>query len=105
LARNTWLTGTASWTYQAGSQHILGIRPTYEGVEIDPCIPSDWEGFRARRRFRGAVYEIEVRNPQGVSCGVRSVTVDGERLAGKVVPIFDDGAVHEIVVTLGASFF
>ena len=54
-ARNSWLTGTASWAYQAGTQYILGIRPTYEGLSVDPCIPAAWQGFRVRRVFRGVV--------------------------------------------------
>jgi cellobiose phosphorylase len=101
LGRNSWLTGTASWAYQAGTKYILGIRPTYTGLEIDPCIPPDWEGFRATRVFRGATYEIEVRNPDGVSKGVRSMTVDGEAIEGAVAPIFHDGAVHQVEVVLG----
>ena len=101
LARNSWLTGTASWVYQAATQHILGIRPTYEGLEIDPCIPRGWDGFRVTRGHRGAVYEIEVDNPDRMSKGVRSVRFDGARIAGNVVPVLGDGRVHRVEVTLG----
>ncbi len=101
LARNSWLTGTASWTYQAGTQHILGVRPTYAGLEIDPCIPASWDGFEVRRIFRGATYAITVRNPEHVCSGVKSVTIDGEPASGKILPLFDDGEVHEVVVVLG----
>ena len=100
LARNSWLTGTASWTYQAGTKYILGVRPTYEGLRIDPCIPADWDGFTVRRTFRGAVYEIEVTNPDHICKGVKSVTVDGKTIAGQVVPIFEDGT-HQVVVVMG----
>jgi len=101
LARNSWLTGTASWMFQAGTQYILGVRPTYDGLLVDPCIPGDWDGFRMRRYFRGTVYEIEVSNPDHVSKGVVSVAVDGESIAGNVVPIFDDGETHRVSVVMG----
>ena len=101
LARNGWLTGTASWMYQAGVQYILGVRPTYTGLEIEPCIPAAWAGFRVRRVFRGATYEFEVRNPRHVCGGVRSVVVDGAPLAGHVIPIFADGRTHGVEVELG----
>jgi cellobiose phosphorylase len=103
LGRNSWLTGTASWTYQAGTQYILGVRPTFAGLRIDPCIPADWEAFSVRRVFRGATYEIEVRNPEGVCRGVREITVDGEPLAGDVLPVFGDGQVHRVEVVLGGG--
>ncbi len=101
LGRNSWLTGTASWAYQAGTQYILGIRPTYDGLQIDPCIPAAWDGFRARRIFRGAAYEITVTNPDHVSKGVRAMAVDGQPVGGAIVPIFDDGAVHVVEVKMG----
>jgi cellobiose phosphorylase len=101
LARNSWLTGTASWAYQAATQYILGIRPTYEGLEIDPCIPRAWKGFRATRAYRDAIYQIEVENPQRVCKGVRSVRVDGVEIAGSVLPVFGDGQVHHVGVTMG----
>ncbi|MCU0522467.1 MAG: glycosyl transferase [Anaerolineae bacterium] len=101
LGRNSWLTGTASWAYQAGTQYILGIRPTYGGLTIDPCIPSAWDGFHAVRRYRGATYDITVTNPDHVSKGIRSVTVDGTPIAGAIVPAFGDGTRHRIEVEMG----
>ncbi|MCP4539495.1 MAG: glycosyl transferase, partial [Chloroflexi bacterium] len=101
LARNSWLSGTASWAYQAGTQYILGIRPTYDGLEIDPCIPSRWDGFKATREFRGAVYQIEVQNPDHVCKGVRSVRVDGREIEGNVMPVFGDGKTHRVDVVMG----
>ncbi|MCD6247882.1 MAG: glycosyl transferase family 36 [Hadesarchaea archaeon] len=98
---NSWLTGTATWSYVAATQYILGVRPSHEGLVVDPCIPKGWSGFRVTRCFRGATYDIEVRNPDGVSRGVRSVTVDGKPLEGNVLPIFDDGKVHKVVVIMG----
>jgi cellobiose phosphorylase len=101
LARNSWLTGTASWAYQAGTQYILGIRPTYEGLQISPCIPREWDGFRVTREFRGAVYEIKVKNPAHVCTGVKSVQVDGRDITGNVVPILGDGRTHRVEVAMG----
>jgi cellobiose phosphorylase len=100
---NSWLTGTAAWTYVAGTQYILGIRPTHAGLEIAPCIPKEWPGFKVTRRFRGATYRIEVKNPDHVCCGVRQVTVDGKPVAGNILPIFDDGATHRVTVVIGAK--
>ncbi len=101
LARNAWLTGTASWTYQAGLQYILGVRPEYDGLRMDPCIPAAWTEYHVMRRFRGAVYEITVKNPDGVDKGVRQVTVDGVPIEGSLLPILEKGSCHTVVVTLG----
>ena len=101
LARNSWLSGTASWAYQAATKHILGLRPTLRGLLIDPCIPSAWDGFRGVRRFRGAVYNVEVRNPSHVCRGVASVSVDQARHEGALLPVFAAGETHTIDVTLG----
>ncbi|MBN2548580.1 MAG: hypothetical protein JXB15_05465 [Anaerolineales bacterium] len=101
LARNSWLTGTASWAYQAATQYILGIRPAYQGLVIDPCIPRAWDGFSVERTFRSARYEISVRNPKHVCKGVRQVSVDGRILVGALIPIYADEKTHQVEVTLG----
>jgi cellobiose phosphorylase len=101
LARNSWLSGTASWAYQAATKHILGLVPTLEGLAVNPCIPSAWNGFRAVRRFRGAVYDIEVKNPSHVCRGITAVSVDGTDRSGNVLPIFPEGESHDVEVTLG----
>jgi cellobiose phosphorylase len=101
LARNSWLTGTASWAYQAATQYILGIVATYDGLQIDPCIPRCWDGFRLLRRFRGAVYQIDVKNPDHISRGVRSVLVDGKPIQGNLVPVLKEGKVHKVDVVMG----
>lgn len=101
LARNSWLSGTASWMLQAGMGYILGIRPTYLGLEIDPCIPAAWDGFRMRRQSRGAVYEIDVRNPAHVNKGVAALIVDGVALTGNVVPYHGGGGLHRVEAVLG----
>jgi cellobiose phosphorylase len=84
-AKNSWLTGTAAWNYHAITEHILGIKPDYDGLCIDPCIPPDWKEYRVTRHFRGVTHHIHVRNPEGVSKGVKSVTVNGVELAQPVV--------------------
>ncbi|MEK6557964.1 MAG: glycosyl transferase [Candidatus Margulisiibacteriota bacterium] len=101
LGRNSWLSGTASWTYQAATSHILGIQPTFEGLKIDPCIPKTWDQFAVNRKFRGVVYQIQVMNPSRVSKGVQSVTVDGKKIAGNIVPIFSDKKEHRVEVVMG----
>ena len=99
-AKNSWLTGTAAWNFVAVSQYILGIKPEYNGLKIDPSIPHEWDGFTASRLFRGATYEITVKNPDHISHGVKSVTVDGNAVNGNVIPAFD-GGVHTVEVVLG----
>jgi cellobiose phosphorylase len=96
-----WLSGTASWAHYTAAQHILGVRPEIDGLRIDPCIPKNWPGFTVRRRFRGKNVEIEVQNPNAVSGGVKSLTVDGATLAGNLVPLekLTEGA--KIVAVLG----
>jgi len=101
LARNSWLSGTASWTYQAGTQYILGIRPTFNGLMIDPCIPRVWDGFRAKREWRGAMYHITVENPNHICKGVKSVQVDGQAIEGNIIPILN-GGMHQVYVVMGA---
>ncbi|PNI00979.1 GH36-type glycosyl hydrolase domain-containing protein [Vibrio diazotrophicus] len=101
LGRNAWLSGTSSWTYVAGTQWILGVRPDIDGLIVDPCIPSDWKEFRVKRQFRGATYHIHVTNPDKVSKGVAELRVNGEVLAGnKKVPVFTEGE-HQVEVRLG----
>jgi len=85
LGRNSWLSGTASWSYQAGTQWILGIRAEYDGLLIDPCIPSKWDGFKATRKYRGLTYHITVKNPQHVCKGVANVTVNGKQVEGSLI--------------------
>ena len=101
LARNSWLSGTSAWTYTAATKYILGVMPTHHGLKIEPCIPKAWDGFDVTREFRGARYEIRVKNPEHVSRGVAAVSVDGRRLDGNVVPIALAGATVKVDVTLG----
>jgi cellobiose phosphorylase len=100
-ARNSWLTGTAAWNMVAITQHILGIRPAHAGLMVDPCIPRKWKKFSVRRKFRGAIYDIKITNPKGLSKGVKSLVVDGERVEGNIVPDFKDKKVHKVEAVLG----
>ena len=100
-AKNSWLTGTAAWNFYVISNYILGIKPDWEGLKIDPCIPHTWDGYQVSRRFRGATYAIAIENPSHVCRGVKQVTVDGQAIAGNVLPVFADGKTHQVTVTLG----
>jgi cellobiose phosphorylase len=111
-AKNSWLTGTAAWTFVALAEGILGVKPEYRGLRVDPCVSSTWKGFKVTRKFRGATYEIEVRNPRGVCKGVAAVRVDGKQLAvaggpaggatsGALLPIFPSGSSHRVEIELG----
>ena len=102
-AKNSWLTGTAAWSFVVASQYILGIQPDFTGLRIDPCIPKKWKGFTVTRKFRGVTYTVEVKNPKAKSKGVRSLVVDGVKISGNVIPLPTDGrtAVH-VIATLGA---
>jgi cellobiose phosphorylase len=100
-AKNSWLTGTASWAHVAVSQYIFGIRPDYDGLHLDPCIPRKWPGFRVTRSFRGAEYLIEVTNPNHVSKGVRRVEVNGKAIDGVVVPPQLHGTSNRVFAVMG----
>ena len=99
--KNSWLTGTAAWNMVAISQYILGLQPDFDGLKIDPSIPSDWEGFTATRIFRGTKYKIVVKNPSHVCKGVKSMTVDGIALEGCVVPFEAGKKEVNVEITLG----
>ncbi|KPK64928.1 MAG: hypothetical protein AMK73_04480 [Planctomycetes bacterium SM23_32] len=100
-AAGTWLTGTAAWNYVAATQYILGVRPDWDGLIVDPCVPAGWREFCITRTWRAATYEIAVSNPDGVMKGVRSVTLDGKPIEGNVLPALGDGQVHRVEVVMG----
>ncbi|MEM2941583.1 MAG: glycosyl transferase [Thermoproteota archaeon] len=102
-AKNSWLTGTAAWNLVAITQWILGVRPGYDGLIVDPCIPKDWPGFTVTRVYRGATYVIDVKNEEHVCRGVKQVTVDGKPIEGNVLPVFNDGATHHVTVIMGVK--
>ena len=100
-AKNSWLTGTAAWTFVNISQHILGVYPTHQGLRIDPCVPKDFGDFEVTRKFREGTYHIKVVNPDHVEKGVKSVTVDGKAIEGCIVP-YESGKIdYDVVVQMG----
>ena len=98
-AKNSWLTGTAAWNWYAITQYILGIKPAYNGLQIDPCICSEWKEYTVTRRFRGSEYEITIKNPDGVCKGIREMLLDGQPIVGNIVP--HTPGRHVVTVTLG----
>lgn len=99
-AKNSWLTGAAAWSLYAVTGYILGVRPDYDGLTIDPCIPPGWNGFTIKRRFRGVTYNIEVINPGHKSGGPLEITVDGKRISSALLPLFPEGTEHEVRVIM-----
>jgi len=98
--RTSWLTGAAAWSYFSAAHYILGIRPQIDGLYLDPCIPSSWDGFTAKRRFRSSDYRIIVHNPAHVCHGVVRMLLDGKELQGKLIPL-TSGTDHEVELWLG----
>jgi len=99
----TWYTGSAAWLFRISTEWILGVRPEGSGLRVDPCIPSQWDGFRMVRQFRGTTYQITVENPHRVSCGVQSISLDGKPLTGSLLPDVRDGQTHQVRVLLGTN--
>lgn len=97
--KNSWLTGTAAWMWYTVSEFILGIKPSYDSLTIDPCLPTSAKEYEVCRKFRGAEYIIKVKNPKGVNKGVRSLLLDGQRMEGNTVP-FSEGR-HTVEVVMG----
>ena len=100
-AKNSWLTGTAAWTFVNISQYILGIQPTLQGLKIDPCIPGDFGDFTVTRKYRGVTYHIQVSNPDHVEKGVASMTVDGTAVKGNLIPFSKEKDQVEVKVIMG----
>ena len=100
-AKNSWLTGTAAWTFVNVSQYILGVYPTHNGLSIDPCVPKDFGDFELTRKFREGTYNIKVQNPDKVEKGIKSITVDGKAIDGCVIPYVKGKETYDVVVTMG----
>lgn len=100
-ARHPFMTGSGGWAYFAATHYILGVRPDYEALVIDPCIPADWREFSVDRVWRGAVYHIKVRNPRGVCKGVKKLTLDGVSCENGAVPVQKAGGEYHVAVELG----
>lgn len=100
-AKNSWLTGTAAWTFVNISQYILGIYPTHEGLSVDPCVPAGFGDFKITRKFRDSTYHIQIKNPANVQKGVASMTVNGKAVEGHVIPCEPGRKDMEVVITMG----
>ncbi len=100
-AKNSWLSGTASWNFYAITQYILGIKPDYFGLLINPCIPNSWSGFKMKRIYRDTTYNIEVKNPNNVSKGVKEVYVNGEKINSNIIPILEKEQEHSVTIIMG----
>jgi cellobiose phosphorylase len=102
-AKNSWLTGTAAWTFADVSQYMLGIQPTLDGLRVNPCIPHTCKGFTVTRLYRGATYHITVENPNGAEKGVPQLTVDGKTIAGNLIPYDPEKKTYEVRAVLSAQ--
>ena len=100
-SKNSWLTGTAAWTFVNISQYILGVYPTHQGLSVDPCIPKGFGDFSITRKFREGIYHIQVKNPQNVEKGVVSMTVDGKAVDGHIIPYEKGKEEYNVVITMG----
>jgi len=95
-----WLTASAGWLYISATEYILGVRPTYDGLVIDPCLAATWKRARITRRFRGDTYDVHIRNPKGLQRGVERLTVDGAPIKGATLKHIGDGRTHRVDVVM-----
>ena len=100
-AKNSWLTGTAAWTFVNISQYILGVYPTHNGLQVNPCVPTGFGDFTLTRNYRGANYTIEVHNPDNVEKGIQSMVVDGVSVDGNIIPYDPTKKEVNVVITMG----
>lgn len=100
-ARTSWLTGAAAWSYFSATQHLLGIRPEINGLRIDPCIPSNWDGFKVTRLFRSKEWQIIIHNPAHICKGIVRMTVDGNPVDGSLIPVDVPGEKHVVEAWIG----
>lgn len=100
-AKNSWLTGTAAWTFLSISQAILGIQPTLDGLTVDPCIPSDMQNFSVERIYRGATYHITVDNTAGVEHGVKEIYINDNKYDSSILPVAPAGSEVNVKIVMG----
>ena len=98
-AKHPFMTGTGGWAYFSVTRYMLGIKPDFDNLIVNPCIPSDWKEFKVTREWRGAVYDIHVKNPDGVMKGIKEIIVDGNNT--DKIPVFEKGSKHYIEVVMG----
>jgi cellobiose phosphorylase len=102
-AKNSWLTGAAAWSFVTITQAILGVKPDYQGLLIDPCIPKSWKGYEVIRIYRGVNYHITVKNPDGVSKGIKHFLINGKSIKGNLIPYNKKIKEVEVTVILGKN--
>jgi cellobiose phosphorylase len=101
MAKQSWLTGTAAWMMNAATNWIFGVKPQYQGLLVDPCVPTSWRSFRMTRQFRSTIYDIVFSNPKGVSKGIEVIHVDDEPFETNLIPAFSDGKTHKVSIKMG----
>jgi len=99
-AKNSWLTGTAAWTFTNISQYILGIYPTLDGLSVNPCTPAAFGDFKVTRVYRGVTYNIEIQNPDKVQKGVSKLIVDGKEIEGNIIPFDPSKKTVNVIATM-----
>ncbi len=97
----SWITGTAGWTFMAATEYLVGVKKDYEGLRIDPCLPSHWKKVRIKRSFRNAVYDIEIDNRSGIEKGIRQIYLDGKKLEGNLIKPKPKGKTYQVKVIMG----
>jgi len=97
----SWYTGSAAWMFRISTEWILGVRPSRNGLIIDPCIPSAWNGFSVKRVFRGVTYLIEVENPEHVEKGVKKILLDRKEVSSTIIPVLPGSKEHTVKVIMG----
>jgi N,N'-diacetylchitobiose phosphorylase len=100
-SRLPWLSGSATWAYYTAMQYILGIQTDYEGLRIDPCIPSNWKEFKVSRNFRGKKLNITIQNNEGVQKGVKKITLNGKEIEGNFIPLNEMKKENTVLVEMG----
>jgi len=100
-SRLPWLSGSATWSYYTATQYILGIRPEYNGLTIDPCVPSDWKQFEVNRRFRNKDFHIIIKNTSGIQKGVKRILINGSEIKGTLIPLDKMNGRNEVEVEMG----
>ena len=98
-ARHPFMTGTGGWAYFSATRYILGVRPDFDRLVIDPCIPADWKNFKVTRVWRGAEYDIQIENPDGVMKGIREIYFDGQKV--NAIPQCEAGSEHRVRIIMG----
>jgi len=99
-AKNSWLTGTAAWTFVNVSQHIVGVYPTHKGLQINPCVPKGFGDFTITRKYRNTTYNISVTNPENVEKGVKEMLVNGVKVEGNIIPYDENQTVADVVIVM-----